>query len=131
MDKVTLFGSYTRGEAGEDSDVDLVVEASRPLGFARGAICLELEQALGCSVDVIYGEKNLYPFVRDAVSSEGMVLYETRAPHSRERQHVHHSRGHSQCRDDLGRIEENHIDKDLYARSTDCQDLLTMPMLRI
>ena len=29
------------------------------------------------------------------------------------------------------RIEENHIDKDLYARSTDCQDLLTMPMLRI
>ncbi|MDM8271771.1 HepT-like ribonuclease domain-containing protein [Thermophilibacter provencensis] len=29
------------------------------------------------------------------------------------------------------RIEELHIDKDLYARSTDCQDLLTMPMLRI
>ena len=29
------------------------------------------------------------------------------------------------------RIEEQHIDKDLYARSTDCQDLLTMPMLRI
>lgn len=76
LDKVTLFGSYARGEAGEDSDVDLVVEASRPLGFARGAICLELEQALGCSVDVIYGEKNLYPFVRDAVSSEGVVLYE-------------------------------------------------------
>lgn len=29
------------------------------------------------------------------------------------------------------RIDEQHIDKDLYARSTDCQDLLTMPMLRI
>lgn len=29
------------------------------------------------------------------------------------------------------RIDERHIDKDLYARSTDCQDQLTMPMLRI
>lgn len=76
LDRVTLFGSYARGEARAESDVDLVVEASRPLGFARGAIYRELEEALGCSVDVIFGEKSLYPFVRDAVSAEGVVLYE-------------------------------------------------------
>jgi len=29
------------------------------------------------------------------------------------------------------RIDEQNIDRVLYARSTDCQDLLTMPMLRI
>lgn len=29
------------------------------------------------------------------------------------------------------RIDERSIDKDLYARSTECQNLLTMPMLRI
>ena len=29
------------------------------------------------------------------------------------------------------RMREHDIDKDLYARSTDCQDLLTMPTLRI
>lgn len=76
LDKVTLFGSYARGDAGASSDIDLVVEASRPLGFARGAIYRELEAALGVPVDVIFGEKNLYPFVRDAVASEGVVLYE-------------------------------------------------------
>ncbi|MBM6676202.1 nucleotidyltransferase domain-containing protein [Olsenella uli] len=76
LDKVTLFGSYARGKAREGSDVDLVVEASRPLGFARGAIYRELEEALGCPVDVIFGERSLYPFVRPAVASEGVVLYE-------------------------------------------------------
>lgn len=76
LDRVTLFGSYARGEAKADSDVDLVVETSRPLGFARGAIYRELEQALGVPVDVIFGEKNLYPFIRSAVASEGVVLYE-------------------------------------------------------
>lgn len=76
LKKVTLFGSYARGEASEDSDVDLVIETSSPLGFARGAIYRELEEALGVPVDVIFGEKNLYPFVRDAVAAEGVVLYE-------------------------------------------------------
>lgn len=33
--RVTLFGSFARGDAGEASDVDLLVETSRPLGFAR------------------------------------------------------------------------------------------------
>ena len=76
LDKGTLFGSYARGDAAEGSDVNLVVESSRPLGFARGAIYRELDQSLGRSVDVVFGEKNLYPFVRDAVRSEGVVLYE-------------------------------------------------------
>ena len=76
LSKVTLFGSFVRGDATEDSDVDLIVESTGPLGFARGAIYRELEQALGCSVDVIFGEKNLYPFVRRAADSEGVVLYE-------------------------------------------------------
>ena len=75
LDKVTLSGSYARSDAVENSDVDLVVESSRPLGFARGAIYQELEQSLGRPVDVVFGEKNLYPFIRGAVRSEGVVTY--------------------------------------------------------
>lgn len=74
--KVTLFGSFARGDADEASDVDLLVETSRPLGFARGAIYNELESTLNRPVDIIFGANNLYPFVRDAVESEGVVLYE-------------------------------------------------------
>ncbi len=76
LDKVTLFGSYARGEQQDSSDVDLVVEASHPIGFARGAIYNELEQALDCPVDIIFGAQNLYPFIRDSYKAEGVVLYE-------------------------------------------------------
>ena len=76
LDKVTLFGSYARGDAQEQSDVDLVIESSRPLGFVRGQIYRELEQTFGRPVDIVFGEKNLYPFVRSAVEADGLVLYE-------------------------------------------------------
>lgn len=73
---VTLFGSYARGDADEQSDVDLVVETSRPLGFARGALYSELEQELGRPVDIVFGAANLYPFVRESFEREGVKLYE-------------------------------------------------------
>lgn len=76
LKSVTLFGSYARGEEDESSDVDLVIESTQPLGFARGAIYNELEQSLDCPVDVIFGAHNLYPFIRNAYEREGVVLYE-------------------------------------------------------
>lgn len=33
IDKVYLFGSYARGEATEESDIDFYVEFSKPLGL--------------------------------------------------------------------------------------------------
>ena len=76
--KVTLFGSFARGDADEASNVDLLVETSRPLGFARGVIYNEFETELARPVDVVFGAHNLYPFVRDAVKTEEVVLCEAR-----------------------------------------------------
>lgn len=76
LTRVTLFGSFARGEADDTSDVDLVVETSRPLGFARGAIYNELEEELGRPVDIVFGAASLYPFVREAVERDGVTLYE-------------------------------------------------------
>lgn len=78
LTKVTLFGGFARGNARDYSDVDLLVEAPVPLGFTRGAIYNELEMSLNRPVDIIFGAQNLYLFVRDAVDSEGIVLYEMR-----------------------------------------------------
>lgn len=78
LSKVTLFGSYARGDADDTSDIDLVVEPSRPLGLARASLYRQLEQALGRSVDVVFGARNLYPFVRESFDAEGVVLYEAR-----------------------------------------------------
>lgn len=48
-----LFGSVARGEATDESDVDLLVEFSRPTGlFGLVRLRRYLEELLGCKVDL-------------------------------------------------------------------------------
>lgn len=51
--RIGLFGSYARNAATETSDVDLVVEFERPVGFKFIELGEYLEQLLGQSVDVL------------------------------------------------------------------------------
>ncbi len=52
--RVYLFGSYARGEAKADSDVDLRLEMGRTLGlFALSSFAIDLESALGRKVDLL------------------------------------------------------------------------------
>lgn len=50
--RVRLFGSYARDEAGPDSDVDLLIELSRPLGLAFFTLQEELSGRLGLRVEM-------------------------------------------------------------------------------
>ena len=72
--RVRVFGSTIRGEATEASDIDLLVdlEPERSL-LDHAAMIVELEQTLGCSVDVV-PERGLRPRVRDAVLREAVPL---------------------------------------------------------
>lgn len=54
--RVGLFGSFARGEAGEESDVDLVVEFDRPIGLRFMELADYLEQILGRRVDLLTPE---------------------------------------------------------------------------
>ena len=49
---VRLFGSYARDEAGPDSDVDLLVEVVKPLGFRFFGVERELGARLGARVEM-------------------------------------------------------------------------------
>lgn len=50
---IALFGSVARDEAGPNSDVDILVEFDRPVGyFGLAALQAHLEQLLGSAVDV-------------------------------------------------------------------------------
>lgn len=53
VSRIGLFGSYTKGLADEASDVDLLVELKRPLGFKFIELTEYLEQLLGRKVDVL------------------------------------------------------------------------------
>jgi len=50
---IGLFGSFARGTAGEGSDIDVLVEFQRPVGFKFIELADYLEQLFGRKVDVL------------------------------------------------------------------------------
>lgn len=50
--RVRLFGSYARDEARPDSDIDLIVEITKPLGLDYFRIEDELSEKLGAKVEM-------------------------------------------------------------------------------
>ena len=76
VDRVFLFGSQARGDAAETSDIDLVVELGKPLGFRRGRLCLEVESALGMPIDFVFGRDNLSKPVRESFDRDSVIIYE-------------------------------------------------------
>lgn len=54
VDRVYLFGSYARGEATEQSDIDLCIDAAAIHGlFAMGGLYADLEEALQKRLDIV------------------------------------------------------------------------------
>ncbi|NPV07469.1 MAG: nucleotidyltransferase family protein [Anaerolineae bacterium] len=50
--RLALYGSFARGEQTEESDVDILVELSRPLGLEFVQLACYLEEKLGRRVDL-------------------------------------------------------------------------------
>lgn len=71
---VRVFGSRARGEAGDASDLDLLVEPGEPRPFFfPGGLIADLEALLGRPVDVVT-PASLHPMVRDAVLEDARDL---------------------------------------------------------
>jgi predicted nucleotidyltransferase len=83
--RVVLFGSYARGEATEDSDVDLLVVMERPgpRGKRSAPIIRMLAEEYALPVDVVVRSSEAIERWEDVANSvsrrileEGIVLYE-------------------------------------------------------
>ncbi len=53
VEQLALFGSFAQDAASENSDIDLVVSLTKPLGFAFVELADYLEEKLGRKVDLI------------------------------------------------------------------------------
>lgn len=53
VSRIGVFGSYARGEATENSDLDIAVEISGPMGLNFVAMADEIEALFGIKVDVV------------------------------------------------------------------------------
>ncbi|HLL80248.1 MAG TPA: nucleotidyltransferase family protein, partial [Ktedonobacteraceae bacterium] len=71
---VRVFGSVARGEADEQSDIDLLIdlEPGRSL-FDLAGLLVDLEDLLGCNIDVV-PEDSLRERIRGRVLKEAVTL---------------------------------------------------------
>jgi predicted nucleotidyltransferase len=71
---VRVFGSVARGEAGPESDVDLLVEAGpRTSPWFPGGLIADLEALLGRRVEIVT-ERGLVPELREQVLREAVPV---------------------------------------------------------
>jgi predicted nucleotidyltransferase len=74
--KVSVFGSYVRGEEKPESDIDVLVEfAERKSLLTLVNIELELSDDLGIKVDLLT-EKSISPYLIDGIKKEARVISE-------------------------------------------------------
>jgi hypothetical protein len=78
VEKVWLFGSYARGEAREDSDVDFHVKTTEEMRFLElGGLYADLEEALGKEIDMITRIPEEYKIFKKYVEREEILIYDS------------------------------------------------------
>ncbi|MDY2789760.1 MAG: nucleotidyltransferase domain-containing protein [Lachnospiraceae bacterium] len=76
VSRMCLFGSYARGEANDESDVDIFVDKGKMTSLIKYmAFVYDLESALDCHVDVVTTGIKDKMFLGH-IQSEGVLLYE-------------------------------------------------------
>ena len=78
VDKVWLFGSFSRHEERPDSDIDILISPSPSAKislFTLGGFYSDLTEMLQREVDIVL-ERSLKPFARDSVNKDKRLIYE-------------------------------------------------------
>jgi predicted nucleotidyltransferase len=78
ISKIGIFGSMARGEANDQSDIDLLIEFSKRKSLLT-VIALErqLSAMLGRKIDLLT-EAAISPYLRDRIKQETQIIYEAR-----------------------------------------------------
>lgn len=77
VEKAWVFGSFSRNEEREDSDIDIIVELSPDahMGLSYFSMICDLEDRLNRSVDMVR-EGQLLPFAVDSANRDKILVYE-------------------------------------------------------
>jgi len=71
---VPVFGSVARGEAGPDSDIDLLIDKGpTTTSWFPAGLVLDLEEILGRRVEIVT-EKSFHPTLRDRILHDVVSL---------------------------------------------------------
>ena len=72
--RMGIFGSVARGEQTDPSDVAACVEGQLLGFFALAGIKQELEELLGCKVDIVRLRDRMDSFLRERIQREGIYV---------------------------------------------------------
>lgn len=80
IEKAWLFGSFSRGEEGPDSDVDILVTLTPDahMGLSWFGMICDLEDLLNRPVDLVI-EGDLLPFAKKTADKDKILIYERAA----------------------------------------------------
>ena len=74
--RLGLFGSYARGEADDESDLDFLIDEGKMRGLIQYfGFVYDLEDAFGCHVDVVMDGIEDVDFLR-RIQRDEVLLYE-------------------------------------------------------
>ncbi|MFA4910044.1 MAG: nucleotidyltransferase domain-containing protein [Desulfobacteria bacterium] len=74
LSSLGVFGSFARGEAQEESDVDVVFETSEPNLFRTSRMKQELEELLARRVDVVRLRERMNPRLKQRILQEARYV---------------------------------------------------------
>ena len=74
VERLSLFGSYARGEADDKSDVDLIHDGGKFRGWEYGGFYGDLQRALGLELDLLDREEVGKRFLAKIANDE-VLLY--------------------------------------------------------
>ena len=72
ISKIGIFGSTARGEADDESDVDIVISISEPDFFTLAGIKNDLEDRLKKSIDIITYTDTMNLFLKKRIDHEAV-----------------------------------------------------------
>ncbi|MBU1194968.1 MAG: nucleotidyltransferase domain-containing protein [Proteobacteria bacterium] len=72
ISEIGIFGSTARGEANDESDVDVVIRISEPDFFKLAGIKSDLEDRLKKSVDIITYTDTMNSFLKKRIDHEAV-----------------------------------------------------------
>lgn len=77
VDKAWVFGSFSRGEERDDSDIDIIVSLSPDahMGLSYYGMICDLEDRLHRPVDMVR-EGQLLPFAAESANRDKVLVYE-------------------------------------------------------
>ncbi len=74
--RIYLFGSYAKGEATEESDIDLLIEKGKPMSLLKlSGMRRQVQEALNLSVDLVT-TAGIEDIFRKEIEGTEILLYE-------------------------------------------------------